>query len=97
MADSWEDVDEQQQHPARSSSALNARASTFTFNPSVASWTPPADAGDPGITVYFCYICSLMYVILGRWPLVALPTPSLFDNVVHSTMWDMMIRRTWLG
>lgn len=35
MADSWEDIDK-----PKKSSGLNPAATSFTFNPSVPSWTP---------------------------------------------------------
>lgn len=55
MADSWENADMQQTKKTGGSAALNPGASEFTFNPSVASWTPggtpaaaPAAPAAPG-------------------------------------------------
>lgn len=41
MADSWEDIDKQ---PKKATGGLNPAASSFSFNPQVASWAPPAAA-----------------------------------------------------
>lgn len=55
MADSWENADVQQTKKTGSSAGLNPGASEFTFNPSVAAWTPggtsaaaPAAPAAPG-------------------------------------------------
>lgn len=41
MADSWEDIDKQ---PKKATGGLNPAASSFSFNPQVASWAPPGAA-----------------------------------------------------
>lgn len=92
MADSWEDIDKQQQSvkPA----GLNPGASSFTFNPAVASWTPgglaPAASAASGVfTVSFNWC---IYFVLrsvsnkchrdGTFESAARVAPPIFSAVV---------------
>lgn len=43
MAESWEDIDKQ----PKKTIGLNPGASSFNFNPAVASWTPGGDPPAP--------------------------------------------------
>lgn len=46
MADSWEDIDSKQQ--PKKTGGLNPAASSFNFNPAVASWSPGGAATGAG-------------------------------------------------
>lgn len=77
MADSWEDIDKQQQ--STKPAGLNPAASSFTFNPAVASWSP----GGPAPAAAATGVLSLRYAQV-LFPISVTVTEAL-DRSLHES------------